>query len=57
MKKYESPQSETIELKYTHYLLDTSADPDPEQSGEGDPDVREFEFGDEYEFDSGEEIL
>ena len=40
-RKYESPQSETIELKHVHPLLvdsDTEKEPVEEESGEGMPD-------------------
>ena len=38
-RKYESPQSESVELKYTHHLLAGSeTEPEPHPSGEGTPD-------------------
>ena len=40
-RKYESPQSEIVELKFVHRILtnsDLEKEPDVDESGEGVPD-------------------
>jgi len=49
MKKYESPLCSIVEVKLISHLLLTSQEPEPVISGEGEPDVKAFNFWDDEE--------
>ena len=46
-RKYESPQSEIVELKFVHRILtnsDLEKEPEVDESGEGIPDDQVYDF-------------